>query len=62
MDKRLLLGLSQLGRTYDMLKPLQIRPIRKTSDIAPAARAKLPAKASGVDAVTPRDLQRAPPQ
>eukprot|EP00959_Pyramimonas_sp_CCMP1952_P386072 8091131-Pyramimonas_sp.AAC.1 len=39
----------------DPLPPLELEYLER-------AVAKLPAKASGVDALTPRDLQRAPPQ
>eukprot|EP00959_Pyramimonas_sp_CCMP1952_P300854 6293879-Pyramimonas_sp.AAC.1 len=38
----------------DPLPPLELESLERVV-------AKLPAKASGVDALTPRDLQRAPP-
>eukprot|EP00959_Pyramimonas_sp_CCMP1952_P237985 4973434-Pyramimonas_sp.AAC.1 len=39
----------------DPLPPLELESLERVV-------AKLPAKASGVDALTPRDLQRAPPR
>eukprot|EP00959_Pyramimonas_sp_CCMP1952_P268174 5607163-Pyramimonas_sp.AAC.1 len=39
----------------DPLPPLGLESLERVVD-------KLPAKAAGVDAITPRDLQRAPPQ